>query len=358
MLHKLSSVTHLQPSSSSTLGTKATTPKHRSNADSSNYAAAKPSTNSPAIARTPQSTNSPSIASSSKSIAVRARQTSTNNTYLSPSVSAAGSGTAKKSAIQNKHSNNGYDSSPTPSTVGKNAPATYGLGISSTAGPSPSIRKAPSPSASQKGKAAVHEVEEFDMGTSDEDLLTSTLQLPPSQGSLPLSTIKPDSGSRHRQFAATSTSLSMSSNQDVVMSDSSSEDEGDFADLANDLESSLVGQGPFARAGGAGGGGAGTQHTLISSDEEDDDSDFVNAFAEQVKSATSRQSVQQPRPAEQQYQQAAPRAAPQQPPRQNLSAPSQAPSQASRPSQAGKKLPTTKTYDSDIASSSESDDSD
>lgn len=358
MLHKLSSVAHLQPSSSSTSSTKATTPKPRSNADNSNNAGAKPSSNSPAIARTPQSTNSPSVASSSKSSAARARQVSSSK-YLSPSDGAARSGTAKKSANQNKHSSNGYDSSPTPSTVGKNTPATYGLGISSAAGPSPSIKNAISHSASQKGKAAVQEVEEFDMGTSDEDLLTSTLQLPPSQGSLPLSTIQPDSGSRHRPVAAASTSLSMSSNQDVVMSDSSSEDEGDFADLANDLESSLAGQGPFARAGGAGGGGAGTQHTLISSDDEDDDdSDFVNAFAEQVKPATSRQLVQQPRPSQQQYQQEAPRVPPQQPPRQDPTAPYQAPSQASRPSQAGKKLPTTRTYDSDIASSSESDDSD
>ncbi|KAK9896649.1 hypothetical protein P389DRAFT_82455 [Cystobasidium minutum MCA 4210] len=359
VLHKLSSITRLQASSSGFAGTKPITPNPRNTA-----AAGTGNTYSPGIARTPQSTNSPSISASSSKFGntARARQTSS---YLSPSAGSAASGTAKKLTSNQKKHSNGYDSSPTPSTVGKSGPAAYGLGISSGAasGRSPSVKNATPSSYTAKGKAPIHDVEEFDMGTSDEDLVSSKLQLPPSQGSLPTSTSSRPTAHNPRPPAAApaSTSLSMFANSDVVMSESSSdEDEGDFADLANDLESSLVGQGPFARLGA--GAAAGNSHALISSDDdEDDDSDFVNAFAEQQAPVAQRQPNTQPPPPQQQqlpHQQRSQATAPSQPAQRQQPPPpvSRPLPQASRPTQAGKKLPTTRKYDSDIASSSESDD--
>lgn len=165
----------------------------------------------------------------------------------------------------------------------------------------------------------------------------------------------------------------MHTNHDVVMSESSEddEDEGDFDDLANDLESSLVGQGPFSRAAGgssANGTGRAGQTQLISSDDDeddddDDDSDFVNAFAEQPYQAPLQQPMQQQPPPQVQPQQRASipqlsqhQQIPTAPASQQQSQPQQQVPAPTRPTQAGKKLPTTRKYDSDIASSSESDD--
>lgn len=146
----------------------------------------------------------------------------------------------------------------------------------------------------------MQDVEEFDMGSnSDEDLFSNALQLPPSQATVP-SIAKAESRSADRRpgngaqqypgqrqsqpqrpeaALLASTSLSNPSNRDIVMSEASSEDEGDFDDLANDLESSLVGQGPFARASF----GAEMNHNVVSSEDEDDaeGDDFVNALSEQ-----------------------------------------------------------------------------
>lgn len=370
-------MSHLLPSSSGSAG-KATSPSSRSKADK----AAEGTTYSPSIARTPQSTNSPSLASTSRKPASKIRDSL--NT-------ATASGTAKKAALHhNKKS--GYDSSPTPS-VPSGTPASYGLGISTAAssGPSPSFKNG-NP-AGNKGKAPVQDVEEFDMGSnSDEDLLVNALELPPSQAPVPLTSAKPSApqagtaqrypgqkppgpqqqkqqnqhqSQQHQLPSATSTSLSMLSNQDVVMSEESSEDEGDFEDLANDLESSLVGQGPFARS--ASGGGV-VQHSLISSDDEDDDedSDFVNALHDQKNNTSASSQQQQQQQASQRHFQPAQNVAaihqqqrPQTqhvPPQQRPPPVQQQQTQPARPTQAGKKLPTARKYDSDIASSSESDD--
>lgn len=351
-------MSHLLPVASGT-SAKATTPNSRSKTENSTG-----STYSPPLARTPQSTNSPSLAPPSHKPLSKGRDSATA-AYASPVIGATGSGTAKKRASQVKAS--GYDSSPTPSIHGGTS-ASYGLGISTAAGrPSPSVE---STSILNKGKAPVQDVEEFDMGSnSDDELQANVLQLPPAQAPVgkapaPSSDYQTSSGAQqysgqkqpsHHHLAqaakTTSTSLSNLLNQDVVMSEVSSEDEGDFDDLANDLESSLVGQGPFARAGLSTGLG-GMDDNVISSDEDEDD-DFVNALSEQSKPPVPPQIQQQP---PQQVAQPVLRTQQDQPqPQRQVPALQQPPS---RPVQAGKKLPTAppRKYDSDIASSSESDD--
>lgn len=361
----MSSVSRIIGSSSGT-GTKAETTNARSKSENKTSDA----TYSPALARTPQSTNSPSASSAPhRSVSQsRAERTATQH----PAKTAAiGSGTAKKISSHSKK--NDYNSSPTPS-VGAGTPAAYGLGIStSTSKESPSFKQHGYASNASKGKTPAHDVEEFDMGSnSDEDLLSNSLQLPPSRTSIMANSSRSQSthastglqghagqGQPTRQPgpASGSTSLSMFSNQDMVMSEISSEDENDFDDLANDLESSLVGQGPFARASISNFGGGGANRDIVSSDEDEDeeeDEDFENALSEQTKVPApqpqmSRPTIQSIPPIQQ------PQPHVQQPLPHRIGQIPQQP--AARPVQAGKKLPSApRRYDSDIASSSESDD--
>lgn len=364
ILHKLSSVSQLLGSSGGT-NTNEGTPNARPKADKKTSGAS----HSPALIRTPQAASSPSLPSSSHKPLSQARDARKATDHLSKTV-ATGSGTAKKIGSQSRK-NDYYNSSPTPSLAG-GTPAAYGLGISTAANTaSPSIKHGNAVT-SNKGKAPIHDVEEFDMGSnSDEDLLSNSLHLPPSQVSVPVTSSRPadtKTGLTHQHHpgqgqpqkhpgpASGSTSLSTFSNQDVVMSEISSEDENDFDDLANDLESSLAGQGPFSRSNTGPFGVGGSNHNLISSDEdedEDEDEDFVNALSEQTRVQAPQPQLQRPTPQSippvQQLQSRV-----QQIPQRTAQI-SQQPS--SRPVQAGKKLPSVpRKYDSDIASSSESDD--